>query len=128
MTDFEIKPKPKRKLRSSSFKPGNKMSKGGTRRGTKNKSTLLKEAVLAEAEDLILKNVNKIVRKTIQLADEGDTTCLKILWDRIIPIKKSDESDSREDKLNITISIEGMETKTATISEGDFKEVKECTT
>jgi hypothetical protein len=124
-----IKPRPLIRPPTEGTFDKKKEKTGGRQKGTKNQTTIFKEAVLQEAEDILMANVTKIVKKTIDLAEEGDTTCLKILWDRIIPTKRHEDSEGREDKLNISISIEGMETKTATISEqrnvvdGDFKEV-----
>ena len=92
---------------------------GGRTAGTKNRQTLLREAVIAGAENLILKNFTKIVKKTVEMAENGDTTCMKIIWDRYMPAKSFDKSDP--DKLNISITIEGI--KTASITEGEFKEV-----
>ena len=115
---MEIQPKPKRKTRSSEFKKG--CSPGSGRpKGRKNKSSLLREAIIHDAESIILKNFTKIVKKTVEMAENGDTTCMKIIWDRYMPAKSFDKSDP--DKLNISITIEGI--KTASITEGEFKEV-----
>ena len=51
----------------------------GRPKGVKNKSTLLKEAVLQKAEDLVMDSWEEVVKTTLDLAKEGDTSCLKIL-------------------------------------------------
>ena len=70
----------------------------------------------------------RMIRK---LAKEGDPTCLKIIWDRVIPGKRAiEEKDKSEDKLNISISIEGMDVEKAQstfendLIEADFTEIK----
>ena len=81
----------------------------GKPKGTKNAHTLLKEAILQNAEEKVLQEFMTIVDTTVKLANQGDSTCLKILWDRIIPSKR--EVADKDDKLNVVINISGMETK-----------------
>ena len=100
----------KRESRKHLFQPGQSGNPTGRRKGSKNKVTLLKEAVLMDAEDLVLRKFKDIVEKTIELAENGDSTCLKILWDRVLP-KDIDKQSKRDDKMNITINIEGLQVK-----------------
>ena len=94
------------------FKKGEIGNPNGRPKGSKNKVTLLKEAILQNAEEKVLQEFMGIVNTTIKLANEGDTTCLKILWDRIIPSKRAvDITHKGDDKLNVVINISGMETK-----------------
>ena len=106
---------------ATQFKKGNTASKGvgnGRPAGSKNKATIYKEAVLQKAEAKLLRNLNRIVDKTLELADGGDTACLKILWDRIIPVKSF--GDKERGNTSISITIEGME-KNITV-EGEYSE------
>jgi hypothetical protein len=100
------KPKSKKHL----FKKGEVANPNGRPRGSKNKVTLLKEAVLMEAEDLVLRKFKDIVEKTIELAENGDSTCMKIIWDRVLP-KDIDKQSKKDDKMNITINIEGLQVR-----------------
>ena len=61
----------------------------GRPKGSKNKVTLLREAVLADCQEQLLEHFPSIVEKTIELAEKGDPTCLKLLWDRTVPARKS---------------------------------------
>ena len=106
----------KKNVKTTSFKKGNTVSQG---RRSKGKNTLLREAIVANAETLILKDFTKIVKKTVEMAASGDTRCIKIIWDRYMPAKDFDKTDT--EKLNISITIEGM--KTVDVVEGEFKEV-----
>ena len=115
------------------FKPGQSGNPSGRPKGSKNKLTLLREAVLESAEEIVLSNFERIVQATVKLAEEGDPTALKIVWDRIIPSKRAIE-DKKEgsDKLNITINVEAMSVKevggepiTTRVVEGEYTEVKE---
>jgi hypothetical protein len=64
-------------LRTSSYAPSRKAT-GGRRPGSKNRTTLVAEALL-EGEEVAL------VRKAIELAKAGDIQMLKFLLDRILP-------------------------------------------
>lgn len=91
------------------WKPGQSGNPNGRPKGSKNKLTILREAVLANAENIVLENWEELVTCTVALAKAGDPTALKILWDRVIPAKRAIEEKSKEDKLNITINVNGME-------------------
>ena len=91
------------------WKPGQSGNPNGRPKGSNNKLTLLREAVLANAEHIVLENWEDLVQTTVALAKAGDSTALKILWDRVIPAKRAIEEKSKEDKLNITINVNGME-------------------
>lgn len=102
----ESSEKPKTNL----WKKGKSGNPAGRPKGSKNQLTLLKEAVLHNAEEMVLSNFTDVVEATIELAKQGDATALKILWDRIIPAKRTvEDKPDGEDKLNISINITGME-------------------
>ena len=83
--------------------------KRGRPKGTKNKLTLLREAVLAKAEEMVLSDWEEVVDTTLTLAKQGDTQCLKILWDRVIPSKRAiDENANTDKKLSVSINISGL--------------------
>ncbi len=81
----------------------------GRPKGSKNKLTLLREAVKEEAENIILENLETIVTKACELASRGDTTAIKIILDRIYPVHKAQESNSAGGSRGITINITGQD-------------------
>jgi len=85
------------------FQPGQSGNPAGRTKGSKNKHTLLKEAVKQQAEDLVLRKFKNVVDTTVKLAEEGDSTCLKILWDRFVP--KDDGNKSTGEKMKVEINI-----------------------
>ena len=118
----------RRHLHLKSWKPGQSGNPKGKPKGTKNRTTLLKQVVLANAETLVLSEFEEIVKATLELAKQGDSTCLKIIWDRIIPSKRAiDEKEGKDDSLNISITIEGMEVKNVGGEplDAEFTEVKD---
>lgn len=87
----------------------NVAGKQGRKKGSKNKLTLLREAVLEKAEEMVLSDWEEVVRNTLELAKSGDTTCLKILWDRVIPSKRAIDTTQENKKPEIIINISGLE-------------------
>jgi hypothetical protein len=67
-----------RRTRGRPFTNGNP----GRKAGSKNKTTLIGQALLKEAEE-------KLLRKAIEIAQAGDVPMLKFLLDRILPKERS---------------------------------------
>ena len=72
------KPEPNPQPRGRPFEKGN----GGRKPGSKNRTTLVAEALL-KGEEV------ELVRKAIELAKAGDTQMLKFLLDRLLPKERS---------------------------------------
>lgn len=118
-------PAPKKKPKYNWVKGQPSANPLGRPKGSKNKTTLLREAVIEGAEMIVLDNLEEIVKTTVKLAKEGDPTCLKIVWDRVIPAKRSiEQKEGGEDKLNISIVIKGMEDQEDPIIESDTIEAE----
>lgn len=105
------------------WKAGQSGNPAGRPIGAKNKHTLLKETIKLEAEDFVLKKFKQIVETTCRLAEEGDSTCLKIIWDRVLP-KDLDEASKNKDKMNITINIEGLKVRQVNDIDADIVEAE----
>jgi len=74
--------------------------------GSKNKKTLLQDAMREKTTNLMLDNLNAIAQTVIDKAIEGDLTAAKMVLDRLIPVTKAVEFNT--DKLGdggITINI-----------------------
>src|SRR5262245_9043136 len=92
------------RVRGRPFEKGN----GGRRPGSKNRTTLVAEALL-EGEEV------ELVRKAIELAKAGDVQMLKFLLDRILPKERSvhldlpamERSDDAIDALGAIINAVG---------------------
>jgi hypothetical protein len=102
----------------------------GRKPGSKNKLTLLREAVLNKQEEVILNELPKIVAVVCKKAAEGDLTAAKLILERIIPVRKqSDDVSGPKGPPTINIVVEGTTTKVEvtqpTIMEADFREVED---
>ena len=94
------------------FKGMKSLNPEGRPKGSVNKFTAL-------SRELMSNKGPEIVQKVIDLALEGDRTCLKMCMDRIIPTTKAVEFRSSEDKGNVIINVGGLTEK---IIEADKKE------
>ena len=94
------------------FKGMKSLNPNGRPKGSVNKFTAL-------SRELMSNRGPEIVQKVIDLALEGDRTCLKMCMDRIIPTTKAVEFRSAEDKGNVIINVGGLTEK---VIEADNKE------
>lgn len=100
--------------------------KPGRPKGSRNTLTLLQQAAVTGVMTEVLENFDRIVKKTIQLAEEGDTVCLKILWDRVIPARKAVEHISNPASGGVTIVVRGIDSiNHNTITDGEYSEVED---
>jgi len=76
----------------------------GRPKGSMNKFTAL-------SRELMSTKGPEIVQKVVDLALEGDRTCLKMCMDRIIPTTKAVEFRSSEDRGNVIINVGGLTEK-----------------
>lgn len=98
------------------YKGMKSLNPNGRPKGSVNKYTAL-------SRELMSNKGPEIVQKVIDLALEGDRTCLKMCMDRIIPTTKAVEFRSSEDKGNVIINVGGLEAKKIEIEEKDQKEL-----
>jgi len=98
------------------YKGMKSLNPNGRPKGSVNKFTAL-------SRELMSNKGPEIVQKVIDLALEGDRTCLKMCMDRIIPTTKSVEFRSSEDKGNVIINVGGLEAKKIEIEEKDQVEL-----
>ena len=101
-----MKPGDKRRLNKGNPKlvKGVVLNPTGRPKGSVNKYTAL-------SRELMSTKGPEIVEKVIEMALEGDRTCLKMCMDRILPTTKAVELRSSEGKGNITINVGGLEAK-----------------
>lgn len=116
------------------YKPQPPPPKGRVK-GSKNKLTLLREAVLTKTEYKILDELPKIIAVVCKKAEEGDLTAAKLIMERIIPVRKMSDGEENGSKgpPTINIVIEGAEarkkvtisTEKAPIEDAEYQEVND---
>ena len=101
-----------------------KKNLGGRPKGSKNSLTILQEAAINGVMTKVLKNFDRIVKTTIKRAEDGDTVCLKILWDRVVPARKAVEHISNPANQGVTITVQGVPKITKTeVIDAQFEEI-----
>ena len=98
------------------YKGMKSLNTNGRPKGSMNKFTAL-------SRELMSAKGPEIVQKVVDLALEGDRTCLKMCMDRIIPTTKAVEFRASEDRGNVIINVGGLEAKKVEIEEKDKKEL-----
>ena len=98
------------------YKGMKSLNPDGRPKGSMNKFTAL-------SRELMSTKGPEIVQKVVDLALEGDRTCLKMCMDRIIPTTKAVEFRASDDRGNVIINVGGLEAKRVEIEEKDKKEL-----
>ena len=86
------------------YKGMKSLNPNGRPKGSMNKFTAL-------SRELMSTKGPEIVQKVVDLALEGDRTCLKMCMDRIIPTTKAVEFRSSDERGNVIINVGGLTEK-----------------
>ena len=86
------------------YKGMKSLNPNGRPKGSMNKFTAL-------SRELMSIKGPEIVQKVVDMALEGDRTCLKMCMDRIIPTTKAVEFRASEDRGNVIINVGGLTEK-----------------
>ncbi len=117
----------KRKSLPHLFPKGTSGNPLGKPKGTKNRKTILQERVDSALSLIILRDAPKVLRKVISMALEGDTVCLKILMDRLMPAKKAIEVTGKDGKdFGIKIVVENLVTHEVKSLQQEEDEIEEA--
>lgn len=94
--------------RPGSFVKGVSGNPKGREKGSKNKLTLYREAVLMKQEKKLLQNLPEVLDVVIQKAKEGDMQATKLYLDRVMAAKRlADENAEERGPPQINIVIQG---------------------
>lgn len=89
------------------------LNRSGRSPGSKNKSTLVKEALRGKWDDLLEKEGAKVFMAVVEKAQDGDMTAAKLILDRMIPVAEDKLSGKMKiGEGGLTIVIEKLEAKT----------------
>ena len=92
------------------FQKGQVANPKGRTKGSKNNTTLLKEAVKQGAEDLMIRELPRIIEVVLKKAQEGDLTAAKMILDRTIPVIKAYDERPNVPQGGINIIIGNLDT------------------
>lgn len=119
----------KEKPKNHRFQKGKSGNPLGRPKGSKNKSTIVKEALKAEAEDLLVKHLPDVVKEVIRQAKQGNMVAAKMLLDRAIPVKRAVEVTGKDgEDFGVRIVIENLMTydsKQEDIEDVEYEEIED---
>ena len=90
-------------------KGGPSLNPLGRVKGTKNKLTLMQNALIDQFAGVLNKDFKAVILRVIREAKGGDMTAARLLLDRAIPARKAVEHYGAQDGNNIVINIKGLE-------------------
>ena len=109
-----------------------KKGRGGRMKGSKNKATLLKEALRGNFDDLLETKFKQILNVVAEQAVDGCRTSQKLILDRVIPTVHAESDDKSKHKFSggISITIGSLENQTIDIQsnnvmDGDYTTIEE---
>lgn len=119
MTDFDEFSPPVEEKRQ--------MPKGGRPKGSKNKSTLLREALNNQFEEALKIQFEAVVSAVVKEAIDGNMVAAKMLLDRIIPVHKAADFKKTAGGVEISINVEGFSQPDIKVEavEADYEEIED---
>jgi len=80
----------------TTFQKGLSGNPKGRPPGSKGKLTLLREALMQDSEEIMVRHFPRIVDAVVQKAMQGDMVAAKMIMDRMIPTKKAIEFSGKD--------------------------------
>ena len=93
--------------------------KGGRPKGSKNRSTILQEAIRGNFERSLKRNFADIMKVMIEKAKEGDVQMIKLLMDKVLP-NAQNEREQKVSDFGIQIVINDMKSIESKPIEGEI--------
>ncbi len=96
------------KRKDTKFQKGKSGNPRGRPPGSKNKTTLLREAMQNKADRLLSKEVPNVLRVVVDAAKKGDMSAAKMILDRAVPVRKASDDDGGKGSGGVTITIKNL--------------------
>jgi hypothetical protein len=107
---------------TTKFKKGMSGNPRGRPKGSKNKSTILREAMESKTDRMLSREVPKVLKVVIDAAIKGDMSAAKMILDRAVPVIKAGDGNESALGGGINITIKNLTAdhgKTETVIEGE---------
>ena len=96
------------KRKSTKFAKGKSGNPKGRPKGSKNKATLLREAMQKKADIMLSKELPQVLRAVVTAAKAGDMSAAKMILDRTIPTKRADDGNDADSNKLVQITIQNL--------------------
>ena len=90
------------------FQKGKSGNPLGRPKGSKNKSTILREAMLTKTDRMLSREVPKVLDVVIKAAVAGDMAAAKMILDRAVPVRKAGDGAESAPLTGINITIKNL--------------------
>lgn len=100
---------------TSKFQKGQSGNPAGRPKGSKNKATVISEAIQGKLVGQLERDAQAILLKTIEMAKNGDTTCIKLLMDRLMPAMRAGDNAKPTGAGGIVINVATLDKGPSTI-------------
>jgi hypothetical protein len=110
------------KVTTTKFTKGMSGNPKGRPKGSKNKSTVLREAMENKTDRMLSREVPKVLQVVIAAAIKGDMSAAKMILDRAVPVKKAGDGSDMAAAGGINITIKNLTAdhgQTETVIEGE---------
>lgn len=102
--------------------PGEVLNPKGRGLGVKNKNTLLMEKLESELLEMLATDSPEILSTAIARAKKGNDAMLKLLLDKVLPMRKAESGNEKKATPSITINVGRTGSEGVQVSEADSKE------
>jgi len=107
--------KKEKALAENRWKPGESGNPAGRPKGSKNKTTLMKQAIEGELVEELQKDVKDVLAKAVSLAKQGNEQMIKLIIDKFIPNARAEGEEGSKGIGGINIIVSGMEKPTVNV-------------
>ena len=107
---------------TTKFTKGMSGNPKGRPKGSKNKSTILREAMENKTDRMLSREVPRVLKVVIDAAIKGDMSAAKMILDRAVPVKKAGDGTDQAFAGGINITIKNLTAdsmNTETVIEGE---------
>lgn len=92
--------------------------------GAKNKTTIFKEAMVGEFQNIAEKEVPAVLEKLFEKAKGGDIKAIKIVMDKLVAPARSEDDTVKKGGITVNISVGSMEAAQAIdIEDAEYEEI-----
>lgn len=99
------------KYDAATNKNPDKRNKGGRPKGSKNKSTILAEAIKGDFERSLKANFREVMKALLDEAKNGNIAAIKLLFDKVVPNAGMDKENVKKGDFSVNIVISDMAEK-----------------
>lgn len=105
------------------FKKGQSGNPAGRPKGSKNRTTLIKQAIEGQLVEELSQEAVVVMKKAIEMAKKGDQAMIKLVIERVLPLRRATDDDDRHATPAVNIVVNTLTGKDeGNIIEGEVED------